>query len=192
MSEQELQQAFLQFLAQKSGAKNQKDLEKYVKSLGEKGLEKAYQEFQQTLQNQTQKAKHGAKLNYLNKLKNKCAEGEELVYYKKGGSVDCGCVKKEDNGGKTPQKPKKSVEKFKMDRATRDSIAANEHDDQEVQANMPGKYIPNPKHDPKDPKSHAQIWVPDRTQAPYKKDEKKVEKKACGSKVVEKFKNRKK
>lgn len=46
----------------------------------------------------SQKARHGAKLNYIKSLKNQCAEDEELYYYKKGGSVGCGCKKKEDGG----------------------------------------------------------------------------------------------
>jgi hypothetical protein len=37
-------------------------------------------------------------LNYFKSLKNQCAEDEEVVYYKKGGSVSCGCKKKEDGG----------------------------------------------------------------------------------------------
>jgi hypothetical protein len=45
MNDKELQQAFLQFLAKKSGAKNQQELEKYVQSLGEDGLKQAYDEF---------------------------------------------------------------------------------------------------------------------------------------------------
>ena len=49
-------------------------------------------------QKQAQKALHGAKLNYFRSLKNQCSEGEELYYYKKGGSVGCGCKKKEDGG----------------------------------------------------------------------------------------------
>lgn len=115
MSEQELQQAFIQFLAYKSGAKDQKQLEQYIQSLGEDGLKQAYNEFQQMMQQQTQKAAHGAKLNYFKKLKNKCAEDEELVYYKKGGSVNCGCVKKEQKGGKTEPKKQSATTKFKND-----------------------------------------------------------------------------
>lgn len=91
MNDKELQQAFLQFLAKKSGAKNQQELEKYVQSLGEDGLKQAYNEFTKVMQSQAQKAAHGAKLQYFRDLKHKCAEGEELVFYKKGGSVECGC-----------------------------------------------------------------------------------------------------
>lgn len=91
MNDKELQQAFLQFLAKKSGAKNQQELEKYVQSLGEDGLKQAYDEFTKVMQSQAQKAAHGAKLQYFRNLKHKCGENEELVFYKKGGSVECGC-----------------------------------------------------------------------------------------------------
>lgn len=67
--------------------------------------EKHPEEYKQAVENQkkqqqaqTQKALHGAKLNYFKSLKHQCAEGEEVVYYKKGGSVTCGCKKKENGG----------------------------------------------------------------------------------------------
>lgn len=116
MNDQELQQAFIQFLAQKSGAKDQKQLEQYIKSLGEEGLKQAYAEFTEAMQKSAQKAAHGAKLQYIKKLKNICNDDEELVYYKKGGSIGCGCKKKKnmEDGGTVPQKKKMSVvEKFK-------------------------------------------------------------------------------
>lgn len=47
------------------------------------------------------------------------------------------------------------------DRATRDSIAANRYNDQEVQNMMPGKYITR--------KDKSVVWAPDRSKAPYKK-----------------------
>lgn len=113
MNDKQLQEAFIQFLAQKSGAKNEKELEAYVKQLGEDGLKQAYAEFTEVMQKKTQKAKQGAKLNYIKQLKHQCPEGQEPYYYKKGGMVNCGCkgVKMED-GGKTPKK-QSAVEKFK-------------------------------------------------------------------------------
>lgn len=49
----------------------------------------------------TTKAAHGAKLDYVKSLKHICPEGQELVYFKKGGSVKCGCVgKKLEKGDK--------------------------------------------------------------------------------------------
>lgn len=75
-------------------------------------IQQAAQTFAQTLQQKTQAAKHGAKLNYLKSLKNKCAEDEELYYFKKGGKAGCGCKKKED-GGKVEDKKESVVSKFK-------------------------------------------------------------------------------
>ena len=49
-------------------------------------------------QQETQKGAHGMKLQYIKSLKHQCADDEELYYYKKGGSVNCGCKKKEDGG----------------------------------------------------------------------------------------------
>lgn len=65
----------------------------------------------QTLQQQTQTMKHGAKLQYIKSLKHQCAEDEELIYYKKGGSVDCGCKKKK--GGEIEKTEKGPIAKFK-------------------------------------------------------------------------------
>jgi hypothetical protein len=47
-------------------------------------------------------------------LKNQCAEDEEVVYYKKGGSVGCGCKKKEDGGQVKKDCGGSAVAKFKM------------------------------------------------------------------------------
>lgn len=112
MNDEQLQQAFIQFLAQKSGAKNEKELEAYVKQLGEDGLKQAYAEFTQVMQKQAQKAKQGAKLNYIKQLKHQCPEGYEPYYYKKGGIVNCGCgkkMKKAEEGTKMS-----AVERFKV------------------------------------------------------------------------------
>lgn len=78
-------------------------------------MNQAAQVFQQTLQQGVQAARHGAKLNYIKFLKHQCAEDEELYYYKRGGSVDCGCKKKQimQDGGKTNQS---TVDKFKSSR----------------------------------------------------------------------------
>ena len=165
-------------------------------------MNQAAQAFQQALQQKTQAAKHGAKLNYLKSLKHQCAEDEEVVYYKEGGSVGCGCKKKMEDGGQTPkgQAPKKKnnvIEKFKNkkpDQATRDSIAVNNYGAEDIEATRPGTYKKN--------KQGKVQWTPDRTKAPYKKEcggratkkgskflpkIKKVNEEKCGG-VVKKFK----
>lgn len=126
MDDKELQQKFLQFLAQKSGAKTQKDLEKYVQDLGEDELKKIREEFFKTLQkeetNKAKKVAHGMKLNYVRNLKNQCADDEELVYFKKGGTLDCGCRKKMQKGGETP-KEESMISKFKKFRQKAENTA---------------------------------------------------------------------
>lgn len=75
-------------------------------------INQAAQVFTQALQQQVQAARHGAKLQYLKSLKNKCADDEELVYFKKGGSLDCGCKKK---GGEVTKANMGAIANFKED-----------------------------------------------------------------------------
>lgn len=202
MNEQELQQAFIQYLAQKTGAKTQQELEAAIQQMGQEGLQREYQEFIQMIQQQqVQRAQRGAKLNYLKQLRGECPEGYEMQYYKVGGKVCKKCMKKKcREGGNVPSDPidsfkcgrkmKKKEEggsfvpfdkcgkkmkkcedgkKFPLiekgkdgknrtvyykDEATRDSIAANKYNDQEVQTMKPGSYKKGK-------------WTPDRSKAPY-------------------------
>ena len=136
------------------------------------------------------KALHGAKLQYIKNLNHQCAEDEELYYYKKGGSIGCGCKKKEDGGKvKKAQSGTKAVDKFKnRDQATKDSIEANVHNNQDIQNNISGKTPGDYKRN----KQGKMQWTPDRTKAPYKKPEKKEKgskiEKNCGGSAVTKFK----
>lgn len=123
---------FQNYLIQEAQAQN-KDPERYVKELGEDGLKEAYQRFQKSKKKKAQKAAHGAKLQYFKSLKHQCAEDEELVYYKSGGSLGCGCVKKKmEEGGQAPKKS--PVDKFKEIRKaqsgtknyTKDQLAGRE------------------------------------------------------------------
>lgn len=146
-------------------------------------IKKAAQAFTQAAQEKTKAAKHGAKLDYIKSLKNKCAEDEELVYFKKGGSVGCGCVKKNQDGGKTDKKEslinkfKKDVQS-KKDQTVKDSTKLNP----KTTKNLPnGKYPSNWTADDK------VIWErengPKDEGAHYAKENKcggKMKKKACG------------
>jgi preprotein translocase subunit SecF len=68
--EQQMQQAFLQYLAEQTGAKSEQELEQVIQQLGEDGLKQAYTQFVQAMQQQqVQAAKFGAKLNYIKQLK---------------------------------------------------------------------------------------------------------------------------
>lgn len=66
----------------------------------ESALEQAMTAFMQEMQSRSQAARLGAKINYIRQLKGGCPEGEELVYFKKGGKVCKECIKSEKCGGK--------------------------------------------------------------------------------------------
>lgn len=193
MEEQQLQQAFLQYLMQETGAKDQQQLEQVIQQLGEDGLKQAYSKFLQEMQQQqVQAAKFGAKLNYIRHLNGQCPDGTEMTYFKVGGKLCKKCmqvkqnrkeqenesdnpidafkcgrkIRKNQNGRKFPlietDKNGKNRTKYYKDEATRDSIAVNRYNDQDVQVNKPGSYKKNAK-------GKVQ-WTPDRTKAPYKKN----------------------
>lgn len=71
-------------------------VQKYQETQGD--MTQAAQAFKDYLEKKTKVARHGAKLQYIKNLKNQCADDEEVYYYKKGGSLGCGCKKKEDGG----------------------------------------------------------------------------------------------
>lgn len=103
---------FQNYLIQEAQANN-KDPEKYVQELGEEGLKEAYKRFQTYKQKKAKKAAHGAKLDYIKRLKDQCAEDEELVYFKRGGAIGCGCVKKKQEGGGITKKALSAIDNFK-------------------------------------------------------------------------------
>ena len=174
-----LQKEFLSWCKSKNKSPKTEDETKqlFVAFMKEKHPEEykqAVQNQQKQQQAQAQKAAHGAKLNYFKSLKNQCAEDEEVVYYKKGGSVGCGCKKKMEEGGQTPKKKNNAIDRFKnrkQDQATKDSIAVNNYGAEDIEATRPGTYKKN--------KEGKVQWTPDRTKAPYNK----TPKKACGSKI---------
>lgn len=86
---------FMEYLISKYGEEYLTD-QKITEMKKSGKLDKEYINF---MKEQTRKALHGAKLNYIKGLKHICNDDEELVYYKKGGSIDCGCVKKKQKGG---------------------------------------------------------------------------------------------
>lgn len=104
-------QRFAQFLVKKYGEDGAKKKIQQIQKTG-KVDEEDLKEFTALEQKQTTKALHGAKLSYIRTLKNQCPEGQELVYYKKGGSVTCGCKKKEQ-GGEVPAAKCGAVAEFK-------------------------------------------------------------------------------
>lgn len=120
MNDEQLQKEFIEFLSEQLQAKDQKDLEQKVKQLDEEKLTEYYNAFVEYKKNKKVKAQHGAKLNYLKKLKNQCADDEELVYFRKGGKVDCGCAKKASRGTSIDKKQTPSAETFKKMKKEKD------------------------------------------------------------------------
>lgn len=178
-NQEELQKAFVAYLIQDAQAQgiqlqSEQDLQAYAEQLGEDGIKAKYQEFMQKMQGGVM-ARLGAKLEYYKKLKGVCPEGEELVYFKRGGRI-CKACQKAQKGTKVTKKANE-VDKFKAgraqykkdmksakDEASRDSVSINKYNDQEVMANKGHKgNFKNGK------------WVPDRT--------KYAKKDACGSKM---------
>ena len=116
MNEQQLQQAFLQYLMQKTGAKDEQQLEQVVQQLGEDGLKQAYAQFMQEMQQQqVQAAKFGAKLNYIKKLNGQCPEGMEMHYYKQGGRLCRKCIQAKQNEEEI-EYPSNPIDAFKCGR----------------------------------------------------------------------------
>lgn len=180
-----------------------------------KALEAAIQAYQQTqdiqqaakafadaVQQQTRVARHGAKLNYIKSLKHQCAEDEEVYYYKKGGSVGCGCKKKEDGG-----EVKKAglgcfvVDKFKkMQHGGQSNINKNDtiHVNGQVKS-LTGKSIKDKKktYKPLTNEEYKKLKNSDKNKVDEKdsargrqvaKKGMKVEKDCGGSTVIAKFK----
>lgn len=114
MNEQQLQQAFLQFIAEKTGAKTEEELQKVMQEMGEQGLKQAYAQFVQEIQQQqVQAARLGAKLEYINRLNGKCPEGTELKYYKVGGKLCKKCIEMRAKGGSTKESEGDAIAQFK-------------------------------------------------------------------------------
>ena len=112
-----LQKEFINWCKSKNKQPKSEDETKqlFVAFMKEKYPEE-YKAAMENQQKQAQKALHGAKLNYFKSLKNQCAEDEEVVYYKKGGSVRCGCKKKEE-GGEIKKAECGAIAKFKARKA---------------------------------------------------------------------------
>ena len=108
----------MQFLSEELGTNDPKKIQNYLKGLDEskqKALAQKYQQWKEAKKKkQATKAAHGAKLNYVKSLKHICPEGEELVYFKKGGLMQCGCKgKKMEEGAKVEEAKCGAVAKFK-------------------------------------------------------------------------------
>ena len=69
------------------------------------------QQVMQQMQQQAQKAKQGAKLQYLASLRGECPEGTHMTYYKAGGQICKKCVQNQIRQDKCGGKAKKKMAK---------------------------------------------------------------------------------
>ena len=184
--QQQIMQAFSQW-AQQKGV----DIQQLQQN--PQALEQALGQFMQEMQSQqTQAAKHGAKLQYIKSLKNQCPEVEELYYYKKGGSVGCGCKKKED-GGEVEKAQKGTVAKFKNDYSSKKVKQSQQdyekgtadHKVNNTKPTSPKKKFQN-DYSSKKVKQSEDDYFKGVADHKVKKCGGKVKKDACGSKVEKK------
>lgn len=185
-NQEELQKAFMAFLIEDAAAQgmqiqSEQDLQAYAQQLGEEGLKAKYQEFMQKMQGGV-KAALGAKLNYINKLKGNCPEGEELIYMKKGGRMCPVCQKKAEKAedGKKLQK-KNAISDFKD---KRNKINPNDTVNTKFGPRDLNGKTRYPKYDAT--KENYDYETRKRVQEKDEKSGKKVIGSACGSKMKKK------
>lgn len=137
----------------------------------------------QTMKQQKRiKAALGAKLNYINKLKRNCPEGEELIYMKQGGRVCPVCQKKAEkaeNGKKLKNKNAISDFKEKRKQINPNDTVNTKFGPRDL--NGKTKY---PKYNAK--KENYNFETRMRVQEKDEKSGKKVIGSACGSKMKKK------
>lgn len=158
-------------------------------------IKQAAQTFAQTVQQKTQAARHGAKLNYIKSLKHQCAEDEEVYYFKKGGSVGCGCRKKEDGGEVTKaSKGCSAIKKFKAERGKKvPEIQINPNDTIHLKNGEPRSLTMKPiktkegEIKPLSKEEYRKLPLKDKNKVDLKDAERGRQVAKCGSKLKKHF-----
>lgn len=88
---------------QKSAAQVQEIIQ--TGEIMKKMIAQAQQQSQQQAPQQAQRAKNGAKLEYIKYLRGECPEGYEMKYFKAGGKMCKKCMRKKAEGGQMPNDP---------------------------------------------------------------------------------------
>ena len=111
--QQQMIQAFAEWGAKKygQGKMSPEQFLQQVQQLDEQQQQALLQEFQADMQQQPIAARLGAKLNYIKYLKGSYPEGQELIYFKKGGRICSTYRNKKAEGG-----PMDEISKFKKER----------------------------------------------------------------------------
>lgn len=102
------QRAFVLYAAKILKCSSPEELDRKLQGLSEDELNNLVQSFDQLynqqMENNTIMARLGSKLNYIQKLNNKCPEGYEIEYYQAGGNICTRCKQK----GAIPMTAKKN------------------------------------------------------------------------------------
>ena len=102
------QRAFVLYAAKVLKCSSPEELDRKLQGLSEDELNNLVQSFDQLynqqMENNTIMARLGSKLNYIQKLNNKCPEGYEIEYYRAGGELCSRCKQK----GAIPMTAKKN------------------------------------------------------------------------------------
>lgn len=102
------QRAFVLYAAKVLKCNSPEELDKKLQGLSEDELNNLVQSFDQLynqqMENNTIMARLGSKLNYIQRLNNKCPEGYEIEYYQAGGNICTRCKQK----GAIPMAAKKN------------------------------------------------------------------------------------
>ena len=102
------QRAFVLYAAKVLKCSSPEELDRKLQGLSEDELNNLVQSFdelyKQQMENNTIMARLGSKLNYIQKLNNKCPEGYEIEYYQAGGNICTRCKQK----GAIPMAAKKN------------------------------------------------------------------------------------
>ena len=113
------QKVFVAYLIQASGVDSEDELNDYIQDLGQEGLQKELEKFEELTTQGTEQvpaAAKGAKLNYIKSLRGQCPDGFEMQYFKKGGVMCSQCIKKAQAQKATKaEKGTKVVQDFKAD-----------------------------------------------------------------------------
>lgn len=113
------QKEFVAYLIQASGADNEDELNDYIQNLGQEGLQKELEKFEELMTQGTEQvpaAAKGAKLNYIKSLRGQCPDGFEMQYFKRGGVMCSQCIKKAQAQKATKaERGTKVVQDFKTD-----------------------------------------------------------------------------
>lgn len=143
-------------------------------------IQQVIQAMQQQGGQQKVMARYGTKLKYLQRLRGICPEGEELVFFEKGGKMCKACQKKAmmQKGGTTS---KNAVENFKQrSKAKMPTTYDGEKHEKLAEINAKGKATPAQKDSLE---TYQNLYKKKAKDTKIKKYNDQIEQNACGSKL---------